>query len=160
MVGMRNEALISMRFVRSKLRKREESSNAVDSHDTTTQPTQVVSTIEPVGFRQTPSSVWHFPPLPPQPNIFIYNASSQVSTQSQFFSLIIIITNISTLFDQSSTWIQHEALSYDNIFSRLLQAQVSAKSALHFVNEILRSWQTQNFKWNSLALSAVCTNFI
>lgn len=82
---MRNEALISMRFVRSKLRKREESSNAVDSHDTTTQPTQVVSTIEPVGFRQTPSSVWHFPPLPPQPNIFIYNASSQVSTQSQFF---------------------------------------------------------------------------
>lgn len=61
----------------SKLRKREESSNAVNSHDTTTQPTQVVSTIEPVGFRQTPSSVWHFPPLPPQPNIFIYNASSQ-----------------------------------------------------------------------------------
>jgi len=30
-----------------------------------------------LGFRQSPSSVWHFPPLPPQPNLYIYNASSQ-----------------------------------------------------------------------------------
>ncbi|KFB52792.1 AGAP002461-PA-like protein [Anopheles sinensis] len=42
--------LMTMRLVRSKLRKREESSTS-------------------------PSTVWVFPPLPPQPNI--YNASSQ-----------------------------------------------------------------------------------
>lgn len=76
MVGMRNETIISMRFVRSKLRKREESSH---NNEATQQPTQIVSTVEPVGFRQSPSSVWHFPPLPPQPNIYSYNASSQVS---------------------------------------------------------------------------------
>lgn len=29
----------------------------------------------PIAFRQSPSTVWVFPPLPPQPNI--YNASSQ-----------------------------------------------------------------------------------
>lgn len=82
MVGMRNETIISMRFVRSKLRKREESTHSVSNNETT-QPTHVVSqltTQDPIGFRQTPSSVWHFPPLPPQPNIYIYNASSQVST--------------------------------------------------------------------------------
>ncbi|CRK88495.1 CLUMA_CG002264, isoform A [Clunio marinus] len=77
MVGMRNEAIISMRFVRSKLRKREESSHVVNSNEAT-QPTHVVSTtVEPVGFRQSPSSVWHFPPLPPQPNLYTYNANSQ-----------------------------------------------------------------------------------
>lgn len=81
MVGMRNETIISMRFVRSKLRKREESSHVVNSTEAT-QPTHVVSTtVEPVGFRQSPSSVWHFPPLPPQPNLYIYNANSQVSTR-------------------------------------------------------------------------------
>lgn len=58
----------------SKLRKREESSH---NNTEATQPTQIVSTVEPVGFRQSPSSVWHFPPLPPQPNLYIYNASSQ-----------------------------------------------------------------------------------
>lgn len=79
MVGMRNETIISMRFVRSKLRKREESSHVVNNSEAT-QPTHVVSTVEPVGFRQSPSSVWHFPPLPPQPNLYIYNASSQVSS--------------------------------------------------------------------------------
>ncbi|XP_053698790.1 uncharacterized protein LOC128745734 [Sabethes cyaneus] len=31
----------------------------------------------PVAFRQSPSSVWVFPPLPPQPNIYSYNANSQ-----------------------------------------------------------------------------------
>lgn len=79
MVGMRNETIISMRFVRSKLRKREESSHNTHHNSESTQPTQIVSTVEPVGFRQSPSSVWHFPPLPPQPNLYIYNASSQVS---------------------------------------------------------------------------------
>lgn len=77
MVGMRNETIISMRFVRSKLRKREESSH--NNTESTQQPNQIVSTVEPA-FRQSPSSVWHFPPLPPQPNLYIYNASSQVST--------------------------------------------------------------------------------
>lgn len=76
---MRNETIISMRFVRSKLRKREESSH--HNNEATQQPTQIVSTVEPIGFRQSPSSVWHFPPLPPQPNICqYYNASSQVSS--------------------------------------------------------------------------------
>lgn len=74
---MRNETIISMRFVRSKLRKREESSHVVNNTEAT-QPTHVVSTtVEPLGFRQSPSSVWHFPPLPPQPNLYIYNANSQ-----------------------------------------------------------------------------------
>lgn len=78
MVGMRNETIISMRFVRSKLRKREESSHTTHHNsESMQQTTQIVSTIEPVGFRQSPSSVWHFPPLPPQPNLYIYNASSQ-----------------------------------------------------------------------------------
>ncbi|XP_058463768.1 GATA zinc finger domain-containing protein 16-like isoform X4 [Malaya genurostris] len=31
----------------------------------------------PVAFRQSPSSVWVFPPLPPQPNLYNYNANSQ-----------------------------------------------------------------------------------
>nr|XP_029719631.1 myb-like protein A isoform X3 [Aedes albopictus] len=31
----------------------------------------------PVAFRQSPSSVWVFPPLPPQPNLYHYNANSQ-----------------------------------------------------------------------------------
>lgn len=83
MVGMRNETIISMRFVRSKLRKREESSHVVNSTETS-QPTHVISTVEPVGFRQSPSSVWHFPPLPPQPNLYIYNASSQVSSDLEY----------------------------------------------------------------------------
>lgn len=76
---MRNETIISLRFVRSKLRKREESSHVV-SNTEATQPTHVVATTtDPVGFRQSPSSVWHFPPLPPQPNIYNYHANSQVS---------------------------------------------------------------------------------
>jgi len=75
MVG---STLITMRLVRSKLRKREESSvspvgNGVES--------QVVSSPEhqtaPVAFRQTNNSVWVFPPLPPQPNI--YSVNSHVS---------------------------------------------------------------------------------
>ena len=35
----------------------------------------------PIAFRQSPSTVWVFPPLPPQPNI--YNASSQVRKGEQ-----------------------------------------------------------------------------
>lgn len=73
---MRNDTIISMRFVRSKLRKREESSH-INNASETPQQQQIVSTVEPV-FRQSPSTnVWHFPPLPPQPNLYIYNASSQ-----------------------------------------------------------------------------------
>jgi hypothetical protein len=83
MVGMRNETIISMRFVRSKLRKREESSH-INTTSESTQQQQIVSTVEPV-FRQSPSNnVWHFPPLPPQPNLYIYNASSQVSIHFHF----------------------------------------------------------------------------
>ena len=79
MVGMRNETIISMRFVRSKLRKREESSHNTHRNSESNQQAQIISTVEPVGFRQSPSSVWHFPPLPPQPNLSLYN-DSQVST--------------------------------------------------------------------------------
>jgi hypothetical protein len=93
---MRNETIISMRFVRSKLRKREESSHNTHHNSESTQPTQIVSTVEPVGFRQSPSSVWHFPPLPPQPNLYIYNASSQVSCH---LYLIIKFTNPNFLLD-------------------------------------------------------------
>lgn len=82
---MRNETIITMRLFRSKLRKREESSHVVSSTEAT-QPTHVVSTVEPLGFRQSPSSVWHFPPLPPQPNLYIYNASSQVSRNFHLFN--------------------------------------------------------------------------
>ncbi|KAG5670332.1 hypothetical protein PVAND_000607 [Polypedilum vanderplanki] len=59
----------------SKLRKREESSH-INNASESTQQQQIVSTVEPV-FRQSPTNVWHFPPLPPQPNLYIYNASSQ-----------------------------------------------------------------------------------
>jgi hypothetical protein len=74
--------IMSMRFVRSKLRKREESSHPVRNGET---PTHVVSTqnhlnaTDPAGFRQSPSTVWVFPPLPPQPNLYIPNATSLVS---------------------------------------------------------------------------------
>lgn len=74
MVGS-NGTLMTMRLVRSKLRKREESSSSV----TVEAPTQIVPAVPeaPVTYRQNPSSVWVFPPLPPQPNL--YCANSQVS---------------------------------------------------------------------------------
>lgn len=83
--------LMTMRIVRSKLRKRE-SASPVDvetpqvisaSSDTTSTP--------PIAFRQTPSSVWVFPPLPPQPNIYLYNANSQVRSYPFYYSYIIIL---------------------------------------------------------------------
>lgn len=60
--------LKTMRLVRSKLRKREESSSPVS-----VEAPEVVSAPEqqhpaaPTAYGQTP--VWVFPPLPPQPNI-------------------------------------------------------------------------------------------
>lgn len=84
MVGIRNDTIITLRFVRSKLRKREESAHPARNGDAqqphvVSQLTTVTTTTptDPVGYRQTPSSVWHFPPLPPTPNLYIYNASSQ-----------------------------------------------------------------------------------
>uniref|UniRef100_A0A1L8DW31 Putative conserved protein with signal anchor n=1 Tax=Nyssomyia neivai TaxID=330878 RepID=A0A1L8DW31_9DIPT len=56
----------------SKLRKREESSSSV----TVEAPTQICPTVPeaPVTYRQNPSSVWVFPPLPPQPNLYCANS--------------------------------------------------------------------------------------
>lgn len=114
---------MTMRLVRSKLRKREESSvspvtatNNVEaappssnhnnthhnhhhssstnnhhhnnhhssSNNNSSQLENGYSVPTPVAFRQSPSSVWVFPPLPPQPNLYHYNANSQVSTTSYF----------------------------------------------------------------------------
>lgn len=115
MVGS-NGTLMTMRLVRSKLRKREESSvspvtnveaappssnhtnhhhhnsnnnhhhnnhhsssnnnNNYNNHHSS-QLENGYSVPTPVAFRQSPSSVWVFPPLPPQPNLYHYNANSQ-----------------------------------------------------------------------------------
>lgn len=77
--------IMSMRFVRSKLRKREESHHQTSPTQTTTHVVAAqnnngcMTTPDPIGFRQSPSSVWVFPPLPPQPNLYNFNVSSQVS---------------------------------------------------------------------------------
>lgn len=104
MVGS-NGTLMTMRLVRSKLRKREESSvspvtatnveaappsshhhnhsnnhhhnNHHSSSNNNNQLENGYSVPTPVAFRQSPSSVWVFPPLPPQPNLYHYNANSQ-----------------------------------------------------------------------------------
>lgn len=104
MVGS-NGTLMTMRLVRSKLRKREESSvspvtatnveaappsshhhnhstnhhhnNHHSSNNNNNQLENGYSVPTPVAFRQSPSSVWVFPPLPPQPNLYHYNANSQ-----------------------------------------------------------------------------------
>lgn len=113
MVGS-NGTLMTMRIVRSKLRKREESSVSpvtATNVEAATQPSHYhqnnnnsssnnhhhnhhsssnnhqqqhhqqlengYSVPTPVAFRQSPSSVWVFPPLPPQPNLYSYNANSQ-----------------------------------------------------------------------------------
>lgn len=111
MVGS-NGTLMTMRIVRSKLRKREESSvspvtatnveaatqpshyhqnnnnsssnNHHHNHHSSSNNNQQHHQLEngysvptPVAFRQSPSSVWVFPPLPPQPNLYSYNANSQ-----------------------------------------------------------------------------------
>uniref|UniRef100_T1DIX2 Uncharacterized protein n=1 Tax=Psorophora albipes TaxID=869069 RepID=T1DIX2_9DIPT len=113
MVGS-NGTLMTMRLVRSKLRKREESSvspvtasnveaappshhqhntnsnhhnnnsnsnhhhhNHHSSSNNHQQLENGYSVPTPVAFRQSPSSVWVFPPLPPQPNLYSYNANSQ-----------------------------------------------------------------------------------
>ncbi|KAJ6637194.1 hypothetical protein Bhyg_09922, partial [Pseudolycoriella hygida] len=66
-VAISNGTLKTMRLVRSKLRKREESSSPVS-----VEVPEIVSSAEPhpaapTAYGQTP--VWVFPPLPPQPNI-------------------------------------------------------------------------------------------
>lgn len=116
MVGS-NGTLMTMRLVRSKLRKREESSvspvtatnveaappssnhnnhhnhhqnnnssstnnhhhsnHHSSSNNHSSQLENGYSVPTPVAFRQSPSSVWVFPPLPPQPNLYHYNANSQ-----------------------------------------------------------------------------------
>lgn len=106
---------MTMRLVRSKLRKREESSvspvtanveaappssnhqtnhhhhnssnhhhnnhhsssNHNNNNNNHHQLENGYSVPTPVAFRQSPSSVWVFPPLPPQPNLYHYNANSQ-----------------------------------------------------------------------------------
>lgn len=78
--------LKTMRLVRSKLRKREESSSPV-----TVEAPEVVSAAEqhpaaPTAYGQTP--VWVFPPLPPQPNIV--RTCGQVSEETFFFFQIIL----------------------------------------------------------------------
>lgn len=91
--------IMSMRLIRSKLRKREESSHPASNNVEANQPTQVVSsqanhlTTEP-SFRQNPANqIWMFPPLPPQPNLYIYNASSQVSFLCHIFILLMSLMN-------------------------------------------------------------------
>lgn len=107
---------MTMRLVRSKLRKREESSvspvtatnveaappsshhhnhsnnhhhnNHHSSSNNNNQLENGYSVPTPVAFRQSPSSVWVFPPLPPQPNLYHYNASSQVSRTPLFIKNI------------------------------------------------------------------------
>ena len=89
MVG---STVMTMRILRSKLRKREESSVNSPVRDNVEAPQVVPTTAtapaycnntsncpEPVAYRQNPSSVWVFPPLPPQPNLYSYNANSIVS---------------------------------------------------------------------------------
>lgn len=106
MVGS-NGTLMTMRLVRSKLRKREESSvspvtatnveaappsshhhnhsnnhhhnnhHSSSNNNNNNQLENGYSVPTPVAFRQSPSSVWVFPPLPPQPNLYHYNANSQ-----------------------------------------------------------------------------------
>ena len=90
--------LMTMRLVRSKIRKREEESSSPPAHHSPVPhhnnnfhyPHQLrdVSATTPVAngnggiitqngdFKQNPSNVWVFPPLPPQPNIC---ANNQVS---------------------------------------------------------------------------------
>lgn len=86
--------LMTMRLVRSKLRKREESSVSPANVESTqgeqhhhNNHLQQQQQAIPVAFRQNPSSVWVFPPLPPQPNICYTN--SQVSF---IIFLLIFIT--------------------------------------------------------------------
>lgn len=61
--------LLTMRLVRSKLRKRDESSISPVNVESQQNVHQTEQQTTPVTFRQNPSSVWVFPPLPPQPNI-------------------------------------------------------------------------------------------
>lgn len=90
MVGS-NGTILTMRLLRSKIRKRDDSSAtpmrhveslpAVLPNSETTPP--------PVTFNKSASaSDWVFPPLPPQPNL--YNANSQVR---KLFTIYITLHN-------------------------------------------------------------------
>jgi hypothetical protein len=78
MVG---STVMTMRLLRSKLRKREESAvnspvrDNVEAQRVTEEPTHF-----PAHRISGKSESWVFPPLPPQPNIYTYNANSHVST--------------------------------------------------------------------------------
>ncbi|XP_055618418.1 uncharacterized protein LOC129763408 isoform X3 [Toxorhynchites rutilus septentrionalis] len=52
-------------------------SSSVHNNGSQQQQENGYSVPTPVAFRQSPSSVWVFPPLPPQPNLYSYNANSQ-----------------------------------------------------------------------------------
>lgn len=88
--------LLTMRLVRSKLRKREESSvspvsveaqhvhhnnhhNLNHHHHSSLNSNHNQEQQAPVAYRQSPSSVWVFPPLPPQPNCNFANSQVRLS---------------------------------------------------------------------------------
>lgn len=79
MVGSHG-TILTMRLVRSKLRKREDSSANSPVHVESPQAVLPNESTPPVTYRQQPPSVWVFPPLPPQPNLYIHNAANHVST--------------------------------------------------------------------------------
>lgn len=82
MVGS-NGTILTMRLLRSKIRKREDSS-ATPVHVESHQAVLPNETTPPVAYRQNSlSSVWVFPPPSPQPNL--YNANSQVSRDKSNF---------------------------------------------------------------------------
>lgn len=87
MVGS-NGTILTIRLLRSKIRKREDSS-ATPVHVESHQAVLPNETTPPVAYRQN-SSVWVFPPLPPQPNL--YNANSQV--RIQLFSFFILLKSL------------------------------------------------------------------
>uniref|UniRef100_A0A336M5N5 CSON012486 protein n=1 Tax=Culicoides sonorensis TaxID=179676 RepID=A0A336M5N5_CULSO len=60
----------------SKLRKREDSSAGSPVHVESPQAVLPNESTPPVTYRQQPPSNWVFPPLPPQPNLYIHNAAN------------------------------------------------------------------------------------
>uniref|UniRef100_A0A336KQT4 CSON009443 protein n=1 Tax=Culicoides sonorensis TaxID=179676 RepID=A0A336KQT4_CULSO len=75
MVGSHG-TILTMRLLRSKLRKREDSSAGSPVHVESPQAVLPNESTPPVTYRQQPPSNWVFPPLPPQPNLYIHNAAN------------------------------------------------------------------------------------
>lgn len=88
MVGSHG-TILTMRLLRSKLRKREDSSANSPVHVESPQAVLPNETTPPVTYRQQPPSVWVFPPLPPQPNLYIHNAANHVSTFLHYIFITI-----------------------------------------------------------------------